>query len=44
MREIVANFSNEWEMTSADIDEAVRLLEGMPAGGAGAGPSQRATA
>ena len=25
-REIVANFANEWEMTSADIDEAVNAL------------------
>ncbi len=23
MREVVANFDNEWEMTSADIEEAV---------------------
>jgi hypothetical protein len=27
MREIVANFANEWEITSADIDEAVADLE-----------------
>jgi hypothetical protein len=26
MREVVANFSNEWEMTSEDVDEAVRSL------------------
>ena len=26
MREVVANFDNEWEMTSADID---RVLEGF---------------
>ncbi len=28
MREIVANFANEWAMTSADIEEAVKALEG----------------
>ena len=28
MREVVANFDNEWEMTSADID---RALEGLGA-------------
>jgi Family of unknown function (DUF6166) len=28
MREVVANFDNEWEMTSADID---RVLEGFAA-------------
>jgi hypothetical protein len=28
MREVVANFDNEWEMTSADID---RVLEGFGA-------------
>ena len=26
-REIVANFANEWEMTSADIEEAVSALK-----------------
>ena len=26
MREIVANFSNEWELTSEDIDENLRAL------------------
>lgn len=26
MKEIVANFSNEWTLTSADIDEAVEAL------------------
>jgi hypothetical protein len=30
MREVVANFDNEWEMTSADID---RALEGPGAPG-----------
>jgi hypothetical protein len=28
MRHIVANFNNEWEMTSADIDEALAALRG----------------
>jgi hypothetical protein len=27
MREVVANFDNEWEMTSADIDLALENLE-----------------
>jgi len=27
MTAIVANFGNEWEMTEADVAEAVRLLE-----------------
>jgi hypothetical protein len=27
MREIVANFANEWVMTGADIDEAITALE-----------------
>jgi hypothetical protein len=26
MREVVANFSNEWELTSEDIDENLRAL------------------
>jgi hypothetical protein len=26
MREIVANFNNEWEMTAADIDEALENI------------------
>jgi hypothetical protein len=26
MREVVANFGNEWEMTSADIDAALEAL------------------
>ena len=26
MRRIVANFDNEWEMTSADIDDAISAL------------------
>ena len=26
MEQIVANFDNEWELTSSDIDEAVRAL------------------
>jgi hypothetical protein len=28
MRAIVANFGNEWEMTSADIDSALAVLAG----------------
>jgi hypothetical protein len=28
MRAVVANFDNEWEMTSADIDEALAALSG----------------
>jgi Family of unknown function (DUF6166) len=28
MRAVVANFCNEWEMTSADIDEALAGLSG----------------
>jgi Family of unknown function (DUF6166) len=28
MKAIVANFGNEWEMTSADIDAAVEALRG----------------
>jgi hypothetical protein len=28
MREVVANFGNEWEMTSADIDSAIAALSG----------------
>ncbi len=28
MRAVVANFGNEWEMTSADIDEALAALSG----------------
>lgn len=31
MREVVANFDNEWEMTSADIDRALEGF-GAPAG------------
>jgi len=26
MREVVANFSNEWELTSEDIDENLKVL------------------
>jgi hypothetical protein len=29
MRYVVANFDNEWQMTSDDIGEAVRTLEAM---------------
>jgi hypothetical protein len=29
MKHIVANFDNEWEMTSEDVEEAVRALEAM---------------
>ncbi|MGB8397417.1 DUF6166 domain-containing protein [Bradyrhizobium sp.] len=28
MREVVANFGNEWEMTSADIEAALAALSG----------------
>ena len=28
MKAVVANFGNEWEMTSADIDEALAALSG----------------
>jgi len=28
MRQIVANFGNEWEMTSADMDEALKSILG----------------
>jgi hypothetical protein len=28
MRAVVANFNNEWEMTSADIDQALAALSG----------------
>ena len=28
MRAVVANFDNEWEMTSADIDQALAALSG----------------
>ena len=28
MKEMVANFANEWVLTSADIDDAVAALEG----------------
>ncbi len=31
MEEIVANFSNEWILTRADIDEAVAALSGQAA-------------
>ena len=29
MKYIVANFDNEWEMTSDDVEEAIRALEEM---------------
>lgn len=35
MRAVVANFENEWEMTGADIDAALRA---MPEAGGGNGP------
>jgi hypothetical protein len=28
MQAVVANFGNEWEMTSADLDEAIAALPG----------------
>jgi hypothetical protein len=30
MKAVVANFGNEWEMTSADIDAALEVLRGAP--------------
>jgi Family of unknown function (DUF6166) len=30
MQAVVANFGNEWEMTSADIDAALDALRGAP--------------
>lgn len=30
MRTIVANFSNEWEMTETDVRQAIAALEDMP--------------
>lgn len=32
MREIVANFANDWEMTGSDIDDAVAELEATSPG------------
>jgi hypothetical protein len=32
MRAVVANFGNEWEMTSADIDQALAALSGKAVG------------
>ncbi|WP_294923541.1 DUF6166 domain-containing protein [uncultured Paracoccus sp.] len=32
MREVTANFGNEWEMTSADMDSAITRLETVGAG------------
>jgi hypothetical protein len=31
MKHIVANFGNEWEMTSDDVEDAARALEAMRA-------------
>ena len=31
MRAVVANFDNDWEMTSADIDQALAALSGKAA-------------
>jgi hypothetical protein len=31
MRSVVANFGNEWELTSADIDQALAALSGKTA-------------
>ena len=28
MREIVANFANEWQLTSEDVEDAVTALDG----------------
>ena len=30
MKSVVANFGNEWEMTSADLDAAIAALRGTP--------------
>jgi len=30
MKAVVANFGNEWEMTTADIDAALDVLRGAP--------------
>jgi hypothetical protein len=30
MKAVVANFGNEWEMTTADIDAALDVLRGSP--------------
>jgi hypothetical protein len=35
METVVANFSNEWEMTSRDIDEALEGLNGLTPAAAG---------
>ncbi len=29
MKHIVANFGNEWEMTSEDVEDAARSIEAM---------------
>lgn len=31
MREVVANFANEWQMTSEDIDLALKVISAQPA-------------
>ena len=33
MREVVANFANEWQMTSEDIDFALKVISAQPAAG-----------
>jgi hypothetical protein len=38
MKAVVANFGNEWEMTSADIDAALDALQQGPASGQGRTP------
>jgi hypothetical protein len=32
MSAVVANFGNEWEMTSADLDEALTTIRGQEPG------------
>lgn len=31
MRDVVANFANEWQMTSEDIDLALKVISAQPA-------------
>ena len=33
MREVVANFANEWQMSSQDIDVALKMIVAQPATG-----------
>lgn len=38
MRDVVANFANEWEMTSADVDQVVKAISPRPQLGEGKMP------